>query len=311
MSAVLDLGSLGDIELLDHVGTDWHRVREVTYLLHQEVRYDYAGPVRDLQQRLLLVPPEGHGDQRVVLARLDVSPPPDARVERSDGFGNTMVELWLADVEETITFSSWAVLERRSSASPHRVRLDSMYLQPTRLTAPDDALRAAAADLVAEGPGGTAGATRGAEGRALAERICQWVDEALTYQHGVTNVFTPAAEALAGGRGVCQDDAHVMLALCRLAGLAARYVSGHLLGEGGSHAWVEVLLPDDGVDDGMATVVPLDPCNGRAVGLEYVTVAVGRDYADAAPMAGTYDSAHAGVLTVRKRAGLAAVEYAD
>ena len=60
----------------------------------------------------------------------------------------------------------------------------------------------------------------------------------------MTSIATTAAEALAGGRGVCQDTAHVMIALCRAAGLPARYVSGHLLGEGGTHAWVEVIVAD-------------------------------------------------------------------
>ena len=54
---------------------------------------------------------------------------------------------------------------------------------------------------------------------------------------------TTAAEALAGGRGVCQDAAHIMVALARLAQVPARYVSGHLLGQGGTHAWVEVVVP--------------------------------------------------------------------
>ena len=68
--------------------------------------------------------------------------------------------------------------------------------------------------------------------------------EAISYAHGVTSVATTAAEALAGGQGVCQDSAHVMIALCRAIGLPARYVSGHLLGEGGTHAWVEVIVAD-------------------------------------------------------------------
>ena len=76
-----------------------------------------------------------------------------------------------------------------------------------------------------------------------AERICAAVFAAITYQYGVTSVTTTAAEALAAGRGVCQDFAHVMLALCHLLGLPARYVSGHLLGQGGTHAWVEVIVP--------------------------------------------------------------------
>ncbi len=61
----------------------------------------------------------------------------------------------------------------------------------------------------------------------------------MRYGWGVTNVETTAAEALRLGQGLCQDYAHIMLAICRAANLPARYASGHLLAEGGSHAWVE------------------------------------------------------------------------
>ncbi|MDQ3896754.1 MAG: transglutaminase family protein, partial [Actinomycetota bacterium] len=119
------------------------------------------------------------------------------------------------------------------------------------------------------------------------------------YRHDVTTVRTTAAEALALGQGVCQDYAHVMLALCRLCGLAARYVSGHLVGEGGSHAWVEVLLPSP-EDPSVHTAVAFDPTNDRRAGLRHLTVAVGRDYADVAPTAGTYRGPSGGRLTTSK-----------
>lgn len=98
---------------------------------------------------------------------------------------------------------------------------------------------------------------------------------------------TTAAEALAAGRGVCQDYAHVMLAVCRILGLPARYVSGHLLGKGGSHAWVEVLKPAPGLRTSVADA--WDPTHDRRVGIEYLTVAVGRDSADVVSLSGTYD----------------------
>ncbi len=131
----------------------------------------------------------------------------------------------------------------------------------------------------------------------------------MRYEHGVTHVGTTAAEALAAGRGVCQDHAHIMLALCRLCDLPARYVSGHLLGEGGTHAWVEVLLPDDAAGTGTVAQA-FDPTHGCAAGPAYLTVAVGRDYADVAPTSGRYRSHFGGVLVTRKRAGIVEVEYA-
>ena len=65
-----------------------------------------------------------------------------------------------------------------------------------------------------------------------------------------------------------------MLALCRLCGLPARYVSGHVLGEGGTHAWVEVLVQHPQDEDALRAV-PIDPTHDRRAGLRYLTVAVG------------------------------------
>ena len=113
---------------------------------------------------------------------------------------------------------------------------------------------------------------------------------------------TTAAEALAVGRGVCQDFAHVMLALCHLLGLPARYVSGHLLGRGGTHAWVEVIVPRAG----HAEAIAFDPCHGRRTDGGYVTVATGRDYSDVAPTSGSYVGASPGRLTADRRVGVLA-----
>jgi transglutaminase-like putative cysteine protease len=94
-----------------------------------------------------------------------------------------------------------------------------------------------------------------------------------------------------------------MLALCHLVGLPARYVSGHLLGQGGTHAWVEVLVPGDGA----AVAIPFDPCHGRRADAGYVTVATGRDYADVAPTSGTYVGSSSGRLTTSRQVGVIAV----
>ena len=104
---------------------------------------------------------------------------------------------------------------------------------------------------------------------------------------------------MAGGKGVCQDYAHVMLALCRAARLPARYVSGHLFGEGGSHAWVEVVVRRPAAPAMVA--VAFDPTHERRAEQGYFTVAVGRDYADVAPTSGTFEGKDPGVLSTLKR----------
>jgi transglutaminase-like putative cysteine protease len=93
-----------------------------------------------------------------------------------------------------------------------------------------------------------------------------------------------------------------MIAMCASLGVPARYVSGHLVGDGASHAWVEVYDAD------RRSVVSVDPTHARRTDLRYVVTAVGRDYGDVAPTSGTYVSRHGkGKLAVRKRIRLADV----
>jgi transglutaminase-like putative cysteine protease len=85
-------------------------------------------------------------------------------------------------------------------------------------------------------------------------------------------------------------------------------VSGHLLGQGGSHAWVEVVLPTaDGTGDAIAWT--FDPTHASRGGLGYVTIAVGGDYSDVAPTSGTYSSSARGRLFTSKRVTLTALDY--
>lgn len=92
------------------------------------------------------------------------------------------------------------------------------------------------------------------------------------YVPGVTDVETTAAGALRLGRGVCQDYAHIMTAVMRYMGIPARYVNGLMIGEGATHAWVEIYT--DGGWYG------LDPTNDLHIDDYYIKLAHGRDYGD-------------------------------
>jgi len=266
------------------------------YLLEQRIRYSYVQPVRRLRHRLMVVPPAVHGGQRRVDYGLTVTGALASVSETTDPFGNQITELGAPVVEEWIEFRAWALVSCRGSGAVSvmapGVVADDRLLATTGLTRPDGELSGVARDLAAA-------CTSDLD---LAERICSWTRHSLTYGHGVTGVHTTAADALAGGVGVCQDYAHVMLAVCRAAGLRARYVSGHLTGEGGSHAWVEVVVTGPSDEDANRTVaVAFDPTHDRRADRGYFTVAVGRDYADVAPTSGTFEGADPGVLSVRKR----------
>jgi transglutaminase-like putative cysteine protease len=107
---------------------------------------------------------------------------------------------------------------------------------------------------------------------------------AVAYQPGVTDVTHSAAEALDLGAGVCQDQAHVLVACCRAARVPARYVSGYFLdedsGEVASHAWTDVWL---GPEQGWLS---LDVTHAEQAGMRRCRLAVGRDCLDAAPVRG-------------------------
>jgi transglutaminase-like putative cysteine protease len=261
----------------------------LTYVLHQRFHYVYDGPVRDLDHRLVVVPPRQHGDQRRQRHSIAVSAAGAHTTHRRDAAGNIVTRSRVPQVPDGIEFVIEAVVERSGPnidvVLPAAVLHDPRLLRPTRLTATDPTIDRVAATLADRDP------------LATAERFCAYVHDAITYEYGVTTVDTTAAQALALGRGVCQDSAHVMIALCHATGLPARYVSGHLLGEGGTHAWVEVVVADP---EG-ARAVPFDPCNGRRAGRAYLTVATGRDYTDVAPTSGTYRGAARGTLTATKR----------
>jgi transglutaminase-like putative cysteine protease len=282
--------------LLDHRGLDLDAAGRITYVLEQSFRYDYDAPVESLRQRLVVVPPARHGSQHRRAHRLEVRGARARRGLRRDAHGNVVAWVRAERVADAVEFRVAAILERVRDDGPPVLPAEALrsprLLRPTRLTAADDALRALAGELA------------GNRDTPLesAERICGLVHAAITYQHGVTCVRTTAAQALAGGRGVCQDSAHVMLAVCHLAGLPARYVSGHLLGQGGTHAWVEVVVPR--ARDAVA--VAFDPCNGRRAGSGYVTVATGRDYADVAPTSGSYIGTSPSRLTTDRRVGVLA-----
>jgi transglutaminase-like putative cysteine protease len=273
--------------------TGCSRIQRTVYEVQQHFRYRYAAPICNLRQRLVVVPRPVHGNQRVLSHRLDVSQPRTRHRIRADGFGNVVFEISIPQVEEAVDFDVSVTVERLTGQGPHleaatRQALNA-YLLPSALTRPDTALRAAAAEL----------ASSGETGSDLASAVGGWVYRRMSYGFDRTGVHTTAGQALAAGHGVCQDYAHVMLALCRLLGIPARYVSGHLVGEGGgTHAWVEVLQPVPGL---AVEILAWDPTHDRPADLRYLTVAVGRDYRDVAPVSGTYCGSDPGRLSAARR----------
>ena len=119
-------------------------------------------------------------------------------------------------------------------------------------------------------------------------RVSDTVHRSFRYAPGSTDAASPIEHILESGEGVCQDYAHVMIAIVRSWGVPARYVSGYVLvrlgadgrrQEAATHAWVDCLLPGLGW-------VGFDPTNDRFIDERYVRIGIGRDYQDVAPTRG-------------------------
>lgn len=288
------------LPLLDYRGIDWSNVKRTRYFCYQRFHYRYPGPITNLHQRLIVIPPDRYGDQVVVDHDLTSAPHPAVAQEHTDAFGNRIWSIAVDRVDHEVAFETLMTVERTTpersvAVSPAKA---ARFREPTRLTTADERIAAIACEL--------ARAARDPED--LAERISAWVADSMSYGSGATGVQTTAAQALAIGKGLCQDYAHLMLAICRTAGLAARYVSGHMLAEGSTHAWVEALLPGE---NNSLRAVAFDPTNRRRANLSYAIVAVGRDYRDVAPTSGSFTAPYGGQLAFTKRAGLTLIELGD
>jgi len=286
------------MEFIDFRAVDWQNVRRTRCQFYQRFEYVYPGPIYNLKQRLVIIPADQYGTQQLLDHQLTVNPVPVSMRQGADNFGNRVLELEVPEADGVVSFEAQMIIEsalhdlQRPTISP----LEAEYfLQPTPLTMPDAHITLIARQL----------RSKAVSEYDLAQQINVWVYGAMRYASGITTVKTSAAQALALGQGLCQDYAHLMLAICRAAGLPARYVSGHLLGEGGSHAWVEVFIPTQG---GLSAFA-FDPTNKRQPHLGYVTVAVGRDYQDVSPTSGSFTAPYGGKLSCSKRGGLTLVEY--
>jgi hypothetical protein len=301
------------------VPKDWSDVARVALRVQQEYRYTYTAPITDVRQRLIMVPPESYGDQELRSHELTVDGAENVSLEwESDRFGNRACKVRASRVEESVRFAVEFEVERLAPPTAQRLRANASvdpFLAPTALTAPDDRIREAGASLLAALPHAPVPeeivplGSHALRQWMLAILAGEWTSKAIKYQHGQTGVQTPAAMALHLGGGVCQDYAHIAISVLRTLGVPARYVSGHVLGEGAPHAWFEAILPDP-ADPSRLIAMAYDPTHHRRPGMSYITVAVGRDYADVAPTSGSFTGMAGSRLVPRKDAWVVDLQMA-
>ena len=271
------------------------------HVLH-ETEYDYQPMVRTAQHMAHLKPC-GTGSQKLLSHRLTIDPAPARCTEALDVFGNTRSFFSLEYSHEFLHVRAESLVQTSAPIQPANDRLSweqvAERMRYHRTAHYDPATEFAfASPYVPRDEAFVAYAQESfTQGRSLLEAgtdLMQRIHRDFEYEMTATDVNTPALEALELRKGVCQDLAHVMLGCLRSLGLPARYVSGYLLTEppagqprlvgcDGSHAWVSLYLP---AAQGPGCWVDLDPTNERAAGEDYVTLAIGRDYSDVAPIGG-------------------------
>ena len=239
--------------------------------------YRYAEPPRRLLQLLRLTPSNFVG-QSVLEWRLDVDC--DARLrEGRDGYGNVTHMLYVEKPTQQLSVSVTGLVLTEDHAGIVRGLTGDLppevFLRSTELTAPGPNLRGLAAEL--------AGSNRST--LDLLHGLNTSLNGRLRFDSQATHAETTAEDAFSAGHGVCQDFAHIFIALARQLRIPARYISGHFHRRDGAavqdaaHAWVEAWVEDLGW-------VAFDPAHGLCKDENYVRVACGLDYREASPISG-------------------------
>lgn len=243
--------------------------------LEHTTRYRYTDAARYSVQVLKLTPP-GFEGQTVVDWRI-ASTPASTLMRSRDGFGNTVHLLVIKDRHDCIEIKAAGTVAVEDRSGVVRGLIDVVPLRVFLRRTPLTVLGNQGSDLVP--------AAGGDDRLASLHTLMARIRARVAYRPGVTDAATTAAEALAAGRGVCQDHAHIFIAAAREAGIPARYVTGYLLLAEGAHAeahhaWAEAWV------EGLGWV-GFDVANGICPTDRYVRMAAGLDAHYAAPIRGT------------------------
>lgn len=261
-------------------------IRYVNEFSYQEAAWE--------SHNLLRACPADAGSQQLLAYRLEVSP--FSRIHSyTDYWGTRVDEFGIVEPHRLLRVVADSTVETSEPAAPARgadlealdtVRSElSTYLRPSPHASWDDLIEEQARDAVS-------GVSDVVEA-SLA--LSDAVTKSLEYVPGATYVGVDVTDVLSQGKGVCQDFAHLGIAMSRSIGIPARYVSGYLYAADQTravapdepelsvqtHAWLEVFVPGHGW-------WALDPTNDQTVGELHVKIGHGRDYEDVMPLRGVY-----------------------
>jgi transglutaminase-like putative cysteine protease len=285
-------------------------------------QFHSAEPVRESVMEVWMQPQKG-ARQRLVSFELEVDPAAQL-FSYADAFGNAVYHFDVPQPHERLTIHARSAVETQAPpALPEaldmgewdRLRSDFVrgenfdFLRPHGFAVETDALRAFIAEKNLE-------SLRARDPLTAVRKLCEIVYDSFGYEAGVTDAESTIDHALEERRGVCQDFAHLAIAVLRAWGIPARYVSGYLFNDrkhgdrsdpDATHAWVEVFLPS-------IRWFGMDPTNNIEAGERHIAAAIGRDYNDVPPSRGVYkgeaDSELAVAVSVRRaRAAMTEPEF--
>lgn len=256
--------------------------------IRHETKYDYETSVRSSIQRLYLTPAT-FATQKVLSWNIS-APGIDKALAYRDSFGNLVHVITSQGPHDHVTVIAEGVVDTQEAAGVVRGLAcpspDNVFLRQTEATEPSPALSEIAQTAV----------SRQQKHLDVAHEIMREISARILYQIGATHAHTTAAQALADGKGVCQDHAHAMLSALRLVGIPGRYVTGYLVTDGAlpataSHAWAEALIPQLGW-------VGFDAANCKCPTADYVRVATGLDAQGVVPVRGSRRGGESENMTV-------------
>jgi transglutaminase-like putative cysteine protease len=263
------------------------------YSVRHLTTFRYDPEIRESVMEVRLQP-RSEGRQRCLTFSLDLTPTANIMLYR-DFLGNVVHHFDIAESHKEVRVSARSVVEVQPSPTPTASDTGS-WEDLDALTAKEDhtemllpSVFAWPSDLL-EGLANELQLSRRANPMDVLLEIQTAIRQNFSYVPNSTKVDSPIDDALQARQGVCQDFAHIMIALGRKLGIPSRYISGYLYHaedsdnrspEGASHAWVEALVPNIGW-------VTFDPTNNLVGGDRHIRVAIGRDYSDVPPTRGVY-----------------------
>jgi transglutaminase-like putative cysteine protease len=270
------------------------------YAISLRITYAYETPAATGQHALRLLPANIPGVQKLIAGHVHVTPRPSSRVEREDFFGVNVVDIAFREPHASTEFFMQARVEKLPQAemeAPSTALADlPAELHACRALTPDSPLHfLSPSPRVAFNKEFSAYARNAMTGARTVEDAVHAIGFALhrdmTFDPQATTVETPAAEAFASRRGVCQDFSHIMIACLRGIGIPAAYVSGFLRtipppgqarleGADAMHAWVRAWC---GAERGW---IEFDPTNAKPAGEDHIVIGYAQDYSGIAPVKG-------------------------